>query len=462
MELRNFLADFLCVLLPLFVVDAWQIRKAKSSSAYPSPYALALVFLISSIIASLFNFPLATDIHVNLSIVPLTIVFYLLSWRLGLIVTACYVISEIILGYFTRTNGHIELARVNAVLHVLPRALVIVAIYFIVMSLAALIARRQTRSRKILTFIAALVIFSIVEYAHVASIAHLTGPVKGYLITYVLIINVTFVLSLHLVNGVQNAHERRVADLRADRLQLIGQLSASVAHEVRNPITVVKGFTQLMLSYDYGREKSVEFMESMLSELDRAESIISNYLQLARTGDVDKSQIRKVNLLSVIEYAIQILSPYASVRSVEIKRDFNGEATVAAEPDILGQAIINVIKNGIEAHEQSGTVTISVHGVDRRVTVAVTDTGRGIPASEIAHLGEPYYSTKATGTGLGLTFVYKTIHDAGGFIEVKSREGHGTKFIITLPRILNAAMQYEMETAATVAGFDSNRSPSGD
>lgn len=157
MEIRNFLADFLCVLLPLFVLDAWQVRSSRASTnVYPTPALLSFIFLISSVITTLFNFRLANHLEVNLSIVPLTLAFYLLSWRLSLLVLAAYAFVEIVAGYFTLSHYHLSLTALHTVLRLLPHGLEILGIYAAMVSLAYFFSKDRTQSQRITIFVLTL------------------------------------------------------------------------------------------------------------------------------------------------------------------------------------------------------------------------------------------------------------------------------------------------------------------
>lgn len=182
---------------------------------------------------------------------------------------------------------------------------------------------------------------------------------------------------------------------------------------------------------DYKRK---EYSTITLEELDRAESIISDYLSLA------KPQIEKLEpiiLEEALTKASQILSSYANLQNVEIITNsvMLHPATVYGSKSKFRQAIINIGKNAIEAMPEGGMLTLSytVNELNKTVTVTISDTGIGMNEEQLKRLGAPYYTTKDKGTGLGTIVNFSVIRAMNGRIEVHSKEGLGTTYLITLP-----------------------------
>lgn len=237
-------------------------------------------------------------------------------------------------------------------------------------------------------------------------------------------------LTTYLVeNSLQNIKLREKIML-TDRLNVISELAASVSHEVRNPLTVSKGFLQLLRMSDIKYEKRLEYIDLSLTELERAERIITDYLSMTKhkTNDVVTSNLEKDMI-----YIKHVLTPYATIHNVTLAFDLHNQFSVTYEKNALRQSLINIIKNGIEAMPKGGDLKIHSKSTDRFVLLTITDTGIGMSKEQIRHLGSPYYTTKEKGTGLGMTVSFNAIHKIGGKIEIDSTIGKGTTFTIYLP-----------------------------
>ncbi|SEO93104.1 two-component system, sporulation sensor kinase B [Paenibacillus sp. OV219] len=220
--------------------------------------------------------------------------------------------------------------------------------------------------------------------------------------------------------------------IQAEKMKVVSEIAASVAHEVRNPLTSVRGFIQLLSDPVLSDRKRKEFSTITLEELDRAESIISDYLSLAKP---QSERLEPIVLEEELNKASQILSSYANLQSVEIVTDIALPATVYGSKSKFRQAIINIGKNAIEAMPGGGmlTLTYTVNEPKRTVTITIADTGIGMNEEQIKRLGAPYYTTKDKGTGLGTMVIFSVIRGMNGTIDVRSKEGAGTTYFITLP-----------------------------
>lgn len=254
---------------------------------------------------------------------------------------------------------------------------------------------------------------------------------------------VAFLISLIVILGRQFAktHEQVVEyskelekfnnDLqRSEKMEIISELAASVAHEVRNPLQVTRGFLQII--GDGSDSKQKEYLQLAISELDRAVHIINDFLTFAKP-EMDK--VDRVNLGGELRHVAGILLPLAQTQGCRIELHLEEELYVKVSAPKLKQAFINVVKNGIEAHKDSGLVTIVAWKSGNFVIVSIRDKGEGMTASELARLGEPYFSNKTKGTGLGLMVSFRIIEAMEGSIEFQSTKGKGTEAIIKLPAV---------------------------
>ncbi|SIT83809.1 PAS domain-containing sensor histidine kinase [Edaphobacillus lindanitolerans] len=212
-----------------------------------------------------------------------------------------------------------------------------------------------------------------------------------------------------------------------EKLGVVGRLAAGIAHEVRNPLTSVKGFVQLL-----GEGEANPFAGIILDELSRIELIMDEFLMLAKPHQ--ETEMRDYDLNEVLHEVTQLLKAEAHMHGSRIRfRKTKNPVWVNCEAKQIKQVIINFVKNAIEAMPDGGTVRVKLISGNPTVKVQVSDEGVGIPADRLHRLGEPFYSNKEKGTGLGLMTSYKIIENHGGTIRFSSVEGEGTMAEIELP-----------------------------
>ncbi|WP_053104093.1 ATP-binding protein [Bacillus sp. FJAT-27231] len=213
-----------------------------------------------------------------------------------------------------------------------------------------------------------------------------------------------------------------------DKLGMIGQLAAGIAHEIRNPLTAVKGFVQLL-----GKETNSQYNEIIVSELERIEFIMNEFLFLAKPQQDMKLETRNMNKL--IKEVVNFMKPEALLNDVTIHvRCDSSLPLVCCEPQQIKQVMINLIKNAVEAMPSGGNILIQTAAKSRGyASIEVCDEGIGIPEDKLQKLFEPFYTSKETGTGLGLMVSKKIIEDHKGSLTFSSEVGKGTAALILLP-----------------------------
>ncbi|URT71289.1 PAS domain-containing sensor histidine kinase [Cytobacillus firmus] len=215
---------------------------------------------------------------------------------------------------------------------------------------------------------------------------------------------------------------------RTEKLSVVGELSASVAHEIRNPLTSLKGFVQLMQLED---EKHQFYYQIMQEELDRINHIVGELLLLAKPQDIC---FTKADVQKILFNVISLLKTEASMHNVQIEFLLKSDVyMIECEPNQLKQLFINIIKNAIEASNEGGKVTVTLLAEDHQLTILVKDTGCGMSEDRLNRIGEPFYSSKEKGTGLGLTVSFKIVQSHNGSIHFNSKKGRGTEAVIKLP-----------------------------
>ncbi|WP_206922603.1 ATP-binding protein [Alicyclobacillus suci] len=216
--------------------------------------------------------------------------------------------------------------------------------------------------------------------------------------------------------------------VHSEKLAVIGQLAAGVAHEIRNPLTAVKGFVQV-LKRDF-ESYSQSSYDIVWSELTRIEEITSELLLLAKP---QKAQYKIVDLVPVVRHCVTLLEGQAHKRNVYFDLAFQGSIYSKCNENQIRQVFVNILKNAVESMDNGGVVNISGRLVDDQIVIVIRDQGVGIPEELKTNLGDPFYTTKEKGTGLGLMVVYNILKEHQGNIEIHSEVGVGTEVTIILP-----------------------------
>jgi signal transduction histidine kinase len=208
-------------------------------------------------------------------------------------------------------------------------------------------------------------------------------------------------------------------------------MAAGVAHEIRNPMTVIKGYLQFLSKKV--PESMIEQFCIILNELERIEHIITDFLSLARNRVIE---YKKQDLNAIIEGIIPLISTNAMERGIEMKINLaKGLPHLMLNEKEIKQLLLNLARNGIEAMSQHGTLTIESSAEDDMVSLCIADCGCGIRKENLEKIFDPFFTTKETGTGLGLSVSASIVRRHNGTIEVQSEENKGTRFIITFNTI---------------------------
>ncbi|RAU97872.1 ATP-binding protein [Paenibacillus sp. YN15] len=221
---------------------------------------------------------------------------------------------------------------------------------------------------------------------------------------------------------------------RNDRLSMIGQIAAGTAHEIRNPLTSIKGFLQMFrntfIEKEMDKEKS--YADIMLMEIDRINELVNEFLLLSKHKNVN---YELVDIPLVLKEIMPIIHSEATLHDITVQQFVaEGLPRVIADREMLKQVFLNISKNGIEAMSGEGVLTVQVKRdvVENRLLIDIHDTGPGIPHFVVDKIFDPFFTTKPNGTGLGLSVCQRIIHDIGGIIRVSSK-GFGTTFTVSIP-----------------------------
>ncbi|WP_332691685.1 ATP-binding protein [Halalkalibacter lacteus] len=214
------------------------------------------------------------------------------------------------------------------------------------------------------------------------------------------------------------------------QLSVLGELAAGIAHEIRNPITSLKGFLQLIES---SNSNSSAYTKIMLSEIDRINMIVSELLILGKPKEL---KIHNQSISNILETVVTLTRTQAILYNIEINLTIPSDlsqTSVSCDENKLKQVFINIIKNAIEAMKQEGTISVNVVMNNGFVVINIIDQGEGIPKEKLLKLGKQFFSTKENGTGLGLMISSTIIEEHGGKIHIESEEGKGATVQIMLP-----------------------------
>jgi two-component system sensor histidine kinase HydH len=243
----------------------------------------------------------------------------------------------------------------------------------------------------------------------------------------------TFLGHVLLLKDLREVYALRKEIQRNQRLASVGRLAAGVAHEIRNPLSSIKGFATYFKERYHNKPDDLQIANIMIQEVDRLNQVIGQLLDFARPVKISK---KNVSLASLIQNSVKLVERQAEEKSIEIQTGISENIRTAFfDPDRVNQVLLNLYLNSLDAMENSGRLSVDVFAGEHNseLAIKVSDTGYGINSEDLAHIFDPYFTTKSTGTGLGLAIAHNIVEAHGGRIAVKSDPGQGTAFTIYLP-----------------------------
>ncbi len=220
-----------------------------------------------------------------------------------------------------------------------------------------------------------------------------------------------------------------------DSLAMLGKLSASIAHEIRNPLTAIRGFIQLLRPHlqQLGKE---EYAKIILAEIDRANDIIHEFLNSSKPS---VPQVGAIPVSALLKEIVLLTESEALMKGCQINlHPLQSELIISVDVKQLKQVVLNMIRNAMEAiaekaDHELGKIEVGARREGAEVRIFISDNGKGMDAGTLDRLFNPFFTTKENGTGLGLSVSDRIIKDHGGCISVSSRINEGTRFVISLP-----------------------------
>lgn len=218
--------------------------------------------------------------------------------------------------------------------------------------------------------------------------------------------------------------------VQSEKLKLAGEIAAGVAHEIRNPMTVISGFIQMMNQDEHHPYHG--YTKLIQSELERINLIISEFLVLAKPH---ATTIKEFHIEKTLQDVVMLFKPELNLRGIELFEETKFSSLyIMGEQNQIKQVFINIIKNAIEVLDHEGTLVVSAEIEDERmIAIKFKDNGRGMSQDTLNHIFDPFFTTKQTGTGLGMMISEKIVKEHGGTIQIKSEVGVGTEVSILLP-----------------------------
>lgn len=243
------------------------------------------------------------------------------------------------------------------------------------------------------------------------------------------LIGAAWLLAVVIFRLASRAEGHRQEMARRENLARLGEMGAMLAHEIRNPLAGIKGYAQVIEKRPV-EERNGPFAHRIVTEVLRLEGLVNDLLAFARS---EPYPMAPLHLRGVIDHTRELIGAEAEELDVRIDVSCPEELQVSGNRDRLGQLLLNLAKNALQAMPGGGTLRISASRAGRDVTLRVADTGTGIDGQELERVFEPFFTTKARGTGLGLPLCRKIAEEHGGTIAVESSPGEGTTVTVTLP-----------------------------
>lgn len=227
--------------------------------------------------------------------------------------------------------------------------------------------------------------------------------------------------------------DREKALIRSEKLKAAGEVAAGFAHEIRNPLTTIRGFLQMYSENSGGNAVKQEYFPLIIQELDRINQTISEFLNLAKPVTVAENVL--VNLPELIDDILLLKEAQADAQNIDLVKQMQAVPALSSNPQKLKQIFLNLIQNSFEAMPRGGKLTLKTgfREKENTVVVEISDTGTGIAKETLGRLGTPFYTTKSTGTGIGLMISYQLIEHLNGKVSISSKLGVGTTFTLAFP-----------------------------
>jgi len=238
-------------------------------------------------------------------------------------------------------------------------------------------------------------------------------------------------LDSQMVLGAYFETRQQKALEKSEQLAAVGEMAASIAHEVRNPLAGMKGAMEVLRQCLASDPSRIEVVDELMAQIVRLENLVRDLLTYARPRPLSRQPVEVNHLLDRV---LRFVQEDGGSPDLSVERQYDPDAgRIVADPQQLEQVFLNLIQNAVQAMEEGGTLAVSTGGTSGCVEIAFRDTGQGIAVADQPRIFQPFFTTRHRGSGLGLAIVRKIVDDHGGSIEIESRPGVGTTATILLP-----------------------------
>ena len=413
LQIDKILLQILMVLFPIILYQALQNNRqfGKNEKVY-----WGIVFTITMALCILYAIKIKEGVYLDLRMVPWFLAFIYGGKSVGIFVTLFYAFLRFLVGGPGMGPAFLVLFLGGFVILEFRK-------YYFNWTRSIKIVRSMLLTFVLVTLLPILGIF-LLGNSLILETIHLIG-------VFILANVLSVWLAVHLFESHREKQELIKEIQKNEKLQVVGQVAASVAHEIRNPMTSIRGFIQLLTGSKNIDSTERNYLNICIDELDRANDIISDYLSLGKKHEQEPQQLIDVSALAL--KSVNTLYSYANLNNAAISIETSEGAIVLGASSRLQQLIINLIKNAIEASKQNGKIHVSVLIKGDQVEMNIEDSGIGMTGEQLENIGLPYYSTKEKGTGLGLMVSLQIIKEMNGYLNVQSKQNKGTIFKITFP-----------------------------
>ncbi|UII56743.1 sensor histidine kinase [Cytobacillus spongiae] len=414
-EIKELFFNLLILLLSMLFLQTLVMNRIGQIFLHITKWKIAVIAIIQVFICMMFTYTFEGEFKFDFRMIPILIAgLYGGPW-----VSAVVMIATILFRIPLGGDG-------------IYTTLIVIPLAALISSLLSNYFLHSSTSRKVCIVGAITFIFSLLVF--IMPVYFFNYPINWY---FIMVFTTSQTIGMIIVTYttelmIQNIHLQR-AIIKSEKMEVVSHLAASISHEVRNPLTVTKGFIQLLKDDPTNNSKKNYYLNTALEELNRAEGIINDYLTFAKPHP---EQLERMPIHEEILKVVALITPYANRHSVKLIHEIEQEAYLLGEAPKFRQALVNLLKNSIEAMPNGGTVYIGLKILSSGFSIHLLDTGVGMTHEQLARLGEPYFSTKERkGTGLGMMVVYRIVEGLGGEIDVSSEVNKGTHFILTFPEL---------------------------
>lgn len=409
---KDLLLNAMFVILPILLFQIFCEDKIDRFSKRKRSLIISMWCSGSLILCLLFSFEMIPGYIYDLRTIPLFISILYGGYLSGIItVTLLYLVR-----FYLGGDG-------------IWNVLIVYSFMIILTFLVAPSYRELTRAQKILT---TTILSLLTAFLMILNTAFRMGlPLHEYpaIISYFVVHIFTTWLSIYLIENMRENKRAIVEIQQMEKLRLLSDFSTSFEQEISKPVKSIQVSMQNLFE-ESEHEKRKEHFQNGSKELEKLQSIFTNLLFLARP-EMEKRE--RINVGDEIRYVVKVLSTFAKSQRIEIQEVFLDSLIIMADKDKFNQLLTHLVKNGIEAMPNGGTLKINAIKSDNHVIVNVIDHGVGMSREELQQLGTPIYSAKKKRTALGMMVCYRIVETLEGKIEVNSEKGKGTRFSITLP-----------------------------